>query len=73
MKYAILNNVFLITYRVAKVFAWLAGIQTAILFLLATGAGAPLPFTSVPAIRFGVCLLVCFMWRANKVGNKSAR
>lgn len=47
--------------RVAKLFAWLFGIQTAILFMLATGADAPLPFTSAPAIRFGICLLVYFI------------
>ncbi|EPW5305621.1 hypothetical protein ACWMTA_004348 [Escherichia coli] len=50
-----------IVRTVAKLFAWLAGIQTGILFLLATGADAPLPFTSAPAIRFGICILVYFI------------
>lgn len=54
-----------IVRTVAKLFAWLAGIQTGILFLLATGADAPVPFTEVyqsaPAIRFSICLLVYFI------------
>lgn len=47
--------------RVAKLFAWLFGIQTAILFMLATGADAPLPFTSSPAIRFAVAVAVVYL------------
>lgn len=76
---------------IAKLFAWLTGIQSGILFLMAIGADAPLPFTSAPAIQFGfwlsvyfivpriIDLLICknkvgnLLWRANKVGNKSAR
>lgn len=42
----------------AKVFAWLFGIQVALLSLMAIGADAPLPLTSSPALRFAAAIAV---------------
>ncbi|EGJ6041349.1 TPA: hypothetical protein ACYZ5L_003994 [Escherichia coli] len=59
--YSTLYRVRNITHTAAKVFAWLFGVQTAILFLLASGAGAALPYTSTPALRFAAALAVLFI------------
>ncbi|HHM6473252.1 TPA: hypothetical protein ACRNL1_005376 [Pseudomonas aeruginosa] len=59
--YSTLYRVRNVTRLAAKIAAWLFGIQTAILFLLASGAGASLPYTSTPALRFAAALAVLFL------------
>ncbi|HAN9276627.1 TPA: hypothetical protein IGP84_003358 [Escherichia coli] len=47
-----------ITHTIAKLAAWIFGLQTAALFMLATASDAPLPYGSTPAIRFAIALIV---------------
>lgn len=46
--------------RIAVLFAWLFGIQTAVLFMLAVGADQPLPVASVPVVKFLTSLILVY-------------
>lgn len=50
-----------LTRIIAKVFAWLFGIQLAVLYLLASIADAPLTQLAGPGFRFALVLAVLFI------------
>lgn len=56
--YSTLYRVRGLTRTVAKVFAWLFGVQLAVLYALATVADAPLTTLSGPSLRFVAALAV---------------
>lgn len=56
--YSTLYRVRGLTRTVAKIFAWLYGLQLLVLYGLATVADAPLTSLAGPGLRFGAALAV---------------